>query len=70
MKRCIALMLLSFVLICAYAQVGQKVKGRVIDGDTKEALIGVTILLEGSQSVGTITHIEGTYQMSVPEARS
>lgn len=68
MKRCIALMLLSFVLICAYAQVGQKVKGRVIDGDTKEALIGVTILLEGSQSVGTITDLDGTFEMSVPDA--
>ena len=40
-------------------------KGRVIDGDTKEALIGVTILLEGSQSVGTITDLDGTFEMSV-----
>ena len=45
------------------------VTGKVTDGGTKEELIGVTVLVKGTQ-IGTVTEADGTYRMSVPNKSS
>lgn len=43
-----------------------KVSGRVIDSDTKQPLVGVTIVIQGS-SKGTTTGTDGKYTISAPK---
>ena len=42
------------------------VKGKVIDADTSEPMIGVSVLVMGS-TVGTITDFDGNFEISVPD---
>ncbi len=53
--------LISFVFFCN-AAIGQVVTGIVTDRDTKESLIGVTILVKGTNT-GTITDFNGNYRI-------
>lgn len=46
--------------ISVFAQ-DSRIKGRVVDKETSEPLIGVTITLESSKSVGTITDLDGYF---------
>lgn len=67
MKRTITaalFFLLSFQLIAANGGNGL-VSGKVLDKKTGEELIGVSVMVEGS-SLGTVTDIEGKYNLSVP----
>jgi TonB-linked SusC/RagA family outer membrane protein len=41
------------------------VTGKVTDGKTKEDLIGVTVLVKGTQ-IGAVTDVDGTYSINVP----
>lgn len=43
-----------------------KVSGRVIDSDTKQPLVGVTIVIQGSAK-GTTTGTDGKYTISAPK---
>ncbi|NJM93839.1 MAG: TonB-dependent receptor [Cytophagales bacterium] len=43
------------------------VKGRVLDAETKEALIGVSVLLEGTNK-GTITDLQGNFSLKNVQA--
>lgn len=38
----------------------RKISGRIIDGDTGETLVGVSILVKGA-SVGTVTDADGNF---------
>lgn len=42
-----------------------EVSGKIIDKETQEALIGVSVILEGTQQ-GTFTDLEGKYRLKVP----
>ena len=42
----------------------RNITGRIIDGDTGEALIGVSILVKGA-SMGTVTDVDGKFSLSV-----
>ena len=59
MKRCTYL---------SFRRIKQKnernITGRIIDGDTGEALIGVSILVKGA-SMGTVTDVDGKFSLSV-----
>ncbi len=60
------LLLLIFGLIiwqCAFAK---NITGKVVAADTKEELIGVTVLVKGT-TIGTITDINGQYNLNVPD---
>ncbi|AHM59075.1 TonB-dependent receptor [Flammeovirgaceae bacterium 311] len=56
-------MLLLYLCGAAYAQ--DIVSGRVTD-ENGDGMLGVTIRLKGSTSVGTITDIDGNYRLQIP----
>ncbi|MEX2478349.1 MAG: TonB-dependent receptor [Gracilimonas sp.] len=55
---------LSFLFL---AQAQQTVTGSVTDAETEEPLIGVSILVQGTNS-GATTNVDGEYQVEVPDA--
>ena len=61
------LLLLIWFSVPLFA-VAQTVSGTIIEGDG-EPLIGVNILIKGTTS-GTVSDIDGTYSISVPDAES
>ena len=58
-------LLLGILLSSAlsYAQI-KMISGQVIDEETKEALPGVSIMIEGTAK-GTVTDIDGNYKIEV-----
>ena len=53
------LLLLFTVSILAYGQYG-KITGKITDRDSKEPLVGASILIEGT-SMGAATNVNGDY---------
>lgn len=62
-------MALSLLCCFSIAQAQQRVSGIVTDADSGESLIGASILVEGT-STGTITDIDGSYTITIPEGGS
>ncbi len=64
MKQTKRLCFLVLILIMSYSYLFAgntgKIAGRVIDQETKEAVIGVTVLIEGT-SLGAATDVNGYY---------
>lgn len=60
--------LLLSLLLCinAYSQQKKVLTGTITD-TTGETLPGVTIVVKGNPSIGTVTDIDGKYSLSVPE---
>ena len=70
MKRKL-LLFLAFFLIGIGSAVAQdkKVSGTVTDTEG-EPVIGATVLVTGSANVGTITDVDGKFELSVPSSAS
>ena len=66
MRKIILLIVLSVIASCAFAQGSVKIRGTVVDKETHEPLIGVTIVLQSSASVGTVTNVDGVFEMNIP----
>lgn len=65
MKKVLSILfLLSFTLMTAFAQ-NIEVKGTVC-GVNDDPLPGVNVVLKGNNAVGTITDLDGNFQLSVP----
>lgn len=64
MKRFPAILLSLMLAVSAFADIN--VKGKVIDADGSEPLIGVSILVQGTTQ-GTITDFDGNFEISVPD---
>ena len=64
MKRFQTIFLSLLVGVSAFADIN--VKGKVIDADTSEPMIGVSILVMGT-STGTVTDFDGNFSLSVPD---
>ena len=64
MKRFQTIFLSLIVAMSAFADI--HVKGKVIDADNSEPMIGVSILVKGS-TIGTVTDLDGNFEMSVPD---
>ena len=62
-KVATALIVVSIILCLQITSFAQNVSGTVTSSDTKEALIGVSVLLKGTSS-GTVTSVDGTYSLS------
>lgn len=52
--------------ICTYAQNERIIKGIVTD-EKQEPLIGASVVVKGSTSIGTVTDLKGQFSLSVPE---
>ncbi len=65
------LVLLSFLFVCSVAILTAQttVTGKVYDSETNEPLIGATVKVVDFP-IGTITEIDGSYSMNVPEKAS
>ncbi|MDU1890390.1 MAG: TonB-dependent receptor [Dysgonomonas sp.] len=70
MKKITLLILLFTSFALGFAQSGVVIKGRVIDKETQETLIGVAVVLESSSSTGTITDVNGNFEITVPASQS
>lgn len=64
MKRLQAIFFSLLVVASAFADIN--VKGKVIDADTSEPMIGVSILVKGT-TTGTVTDFDGNFTLTVPD---
>ena len=64
----IILFLLIFVSMGAWAQ--KKITGRVTDFSNSQTLPGVTVLIKGDKTTGTITDVDGQFTITVPNEKS
>ena len=64
MKRLQAIFFCLMLAVAAFADIN--VKGTVIDADTSEPMIGVSILVKGT-STGTVTDFDGNFELTVPD---
>ncbi|WP_116104961.1 SusC/RagA family TonB-linked outer membrane protein [Lewinella sp. IMCC34191] len=63
--RAILLCLLFLSTTAAWAQ--RTVTGSVTDAETKEPLIGASVTVAGESGMGTVTDLDGTFSLEVPE---
>jgi hypothetical protein len=63
MRTLLTLLFLTLLCTCVSAQNTVSLFGKVIDQQTEEPLIGVTIQL-GEEQTGTVTDIDGNYELS------
>ena len=64
MKRFPAILLSLMLAVSAFADIN--VKGKVIDADGSEPLIGVSILVQGTTN-GTVTDFDGNFELTAPD---
>ena len=64
MKRILTFFFCLMLSVATFADIS--VKGTVIDADTSEPMIGVSILVLGT-TTGTITDFDGNFELSVPD---
>ena len=65
MKRLLLSSMMALTVLVVQAQ-DRTVSGRIVDGDTGEALIGASVTIKGT-STGTVTDIDGNYSLSVSD---
>lgn len=61
-------LILSFVLVFVFVatvEAQRTVRGKVVDPETSEGLIGANVVVKGS-TVGTVTDFDGSYSLVVP----
>jgi len=61
--------LIIFLWFMNSASIGQTVSGKVTDADTHEELIGVTVMVKGT-NIGVITDINGMYKISASKGNT
>ena len=65
----VIILMAIFSCISAYAAPEIIVNGVVVD-DLNEPIIGATIIVKGSSSIGTTTDIDGKFSLKVPDSKS
>lgn len=65
MRKLFLLVLSACLVTVSYAEDANRIKGRVIDKTTREALIGVAVVSQNNTSVGTSTDVKGEFSLSV-----
>ena len=58
-------LIIVFLFFCA-STFGQGIKGKVIDADIKEGIVGATVSIENS-SYSTSTDLQGNYSLKIPK---
>ena len=64
-----AILMLFAFSATLHAQNGIAVKGTVTD-NTTDPLIGASVIVKGQPSLGTVTDIDGKFQLNVPSEKS
>lgn len=64
MKRYILLSISLFICSFLWAQNTQTIKGRVIDAESKQAIIGASVFVENPTLIGTSTDIDGYFKLN------
>ena len=59
---------LCILVISSHIQ-AETISGRVIDGLTREPLIGVTITDKAQPTIGTVTDFDGNYSIEIPNVK-
>ena len=68
-KALFSIVLLAVFSLFSLASIAQEtIKGVVVDEETNEALIGASVVLEGT-TTGTVTNIDGSFSLSVPSGK-
>jgi len=67
MRKFLFLLLTLFVALDGFAQITTRIRGSVVDAETKEPLPFVNITFAGT-SIGTTTDIEGSYSIETGKA--
>lgn len=65
MKR-LGLLMLVFLMIANISSFAQTVTGQIIDGTDGQTIPGATVYIKGTNS-GTITNLDGKFELNVPE---
>jgi outer membrane receptor protein involved in Fe transport len=60
------LLLLAFLLFSDFIYGQQNISGTIVDGLSKETLIGANVIIKSTQN-GTATNFNGVYQLNVPK---
>ncbi|MCU4177264.1 SusC/RagA family TonB-linked outer membrane protein [Carboxylicivirga sp. N1Y90] len=60
---------LLMLFLCSNTSWAQKVSGKVTD-TSNQPLPGVTVMVKGTTDIGTITDIEGRYELSIPDIQN
>ena len=68
-KRAVPTLMMLLAPLVIWAQGGIKVSGTVA-AEGGDPLIGATVLVKGNASRGTITDIDGNFQIEVPSEQS
>ncbi len=63
-KAFFSIVLLAVFSLFSLASYAQTIKGIVVDAETEEALIGASVVLDGT-TIGTVTNIDGTFSLDV-----
>ena len=67
--ECFCLMLGCFLSVfTAVAQ--QTISGTVTDAETREPLIGASIIVKNEKNIGTVTNEQGKYTLRLPEDKA
>lgn len=61
-----AVILISFTGLSGNILAQKTITGTITDAQNEEPLIGVSILIKDSQGIGTITDIDGKFELTVP----
>jgi len=70
MKRTIILFIsFALVVLGTNAQVGKSLRGKVVDANTGESLIGVNVTVKGATK-GTITDFDGNFSIDVDQSQN
>ena len=67
MRKIFTLLFLFIISLMTYGQ--GLVRGIIVDKDSKESLIGATVVLKGT-SKGTVTDIDGNFSLNVPKGKN
>ena len=65
----VIILMALFCCLSAYAAPEIIVNGVVVD-NLNEPIIGATIIVKGSSSIGTTTDIDGKFSLKVPDSKS
>ncbi|MDP6908370.1 MAG: TonB-dependent receptor [Flavobacteriales bacterium] len=70
MKRCVILLFCVIFSNAVFGQRNQTIKGTVIDAETKQPLIGATVIVETAEVMGASADIDGRFRLeNVPVGR-